>query len=237
LGSALGAAKSGLVTSIYFAGAVASLNALVLIAFKSQVLAALAEYYTNCSASGPANQPGSAEYCFAALFRGSLLFFFLQLLLISFFFAILYGLFFELLPGGFSYWRKSVLVSLIMLVVVLFTVTPVVGDLDQLILVIAAEVVLAMVLSFFQARLYRRFTREVEFQSADPGVKILVHKRNNAGKKRTYAIGSTQPVEAVGEGKRFKGWLVSGGVSVEDSRSPVTNIHVNGDGLLKATIS
>jgi hypothetical protein len=237
LGSALAAAKAGLVTSIYFAGSVASFNALVLLTFKSQVIAILTQNYTNCAGGGPATQVGSAEYCFTALFTGSVLLFFAQLLLISFFFAIAYGLFFEILPGGYSYGKKSLLMSLIMLVAVLFTITPVVGNLEQLVIVVGAEVALALVMALVQARLYRRFTREVEFQTPDPAIKILVGKRNQAGKKRTYAIGSTQSVEAAGEGRQFKGWLVSGGVTVDDARSPTTKIHVTGDGLLKATTS
>ena len=206
----------------------------MLLAYKSQVLATLAKYETtNCAGSGPASQPGSAEYCFTALFTGPVLFFFLELLLIAFFFAIAYGLYFEVLPGGFSYLRKSILISLIMLVAVLFAVTPVVGDLQQLVIVLAAEVVLASVLSLVQARLYRRFTREVEFQSADPAVKIMLGRRNYAGKKRTFAVGSKQAVEAAAEGKTFRSWLVSGGVTVDDAKSPSTSFHVNGDGLLK----
>jgi hypothetical protein len=238
LGSALAAAKAGLVTGIYFAGGVAAFSDLVLLAFKTQVIAALMEHYTNCAGTGPSTQSGSAEYCFSALFGGYDLLFFLELLVLAFFFTMIYGLFFELLPGGFSYLRKSLLISMIMVVVALFSVNPpaeFVGSFVQLVIVVAAEVALALVMAVVQARLYRRFTREVEFQTVDSAVKIMIGKRDQAGKKRTYAVGATQAVEAVGEGKQFRGWLVSGGVTVDDSKSPRTNIHVNGDGLLKAT--
>jgi hypothetical protein len=42
-------------------------------------------------------------------------------------------------------------------------------------------------------------------------------------------------VEVSAEGRQFRGWLVSGGVSVGDSKTSVTTMKVLGDGLLKAT--
>jgi hypothetical protein len=40
-------------------------------------------------------------------------------------------------------------------------------------------------------------------------------------------------VEAAGELKAFRGWLVSGGVVVKEPKELKTSIVVSGDGLLK----
>ncbi len=235
MGSARAGAKAGVITSLYFSGAAVALNATVLLAFKSQVLASLAASAANCSQSGPASQAGTAQFCFSSLFTSALPVFFIGLLAISFLASIFFGVYFELIPGK-SYLRKALLVSLVMLVVMLNLVLPLAGDGQQELLMITFEVALAVGYSVATARLYRRFTREVEFQSSDPSkLKVMLGRRDQTGKKRTFSVNSTQAVQASAEGRRFRGWLVSGGVSVEDSKSPITAMKVLGDGLLKAT--
>src|SRR5208283_4150400 len=105
LGSALAGAKAGVITSLFFSGPAVALNALVLLAFKSQVLVSLATSATNCSQSGPASQAGTAQSCFSSLFTGALPLFFIGLLAISFLASIFFGVCFELVPGK-SYLRK-----------------------------------------------------------------------------------------------------------------------------------
>jgi len=235
LGSAQAGAKAGVFASLYFSGAAVALNAIVLVVFKSQVLAALETSSTTCSQSGPANQSGTAQFCYSSLFTSSLPIFFIGLLAISFLAAVFFGVYFEFIPGK-TYLRKALLVSLVMLVVLLNFVLPIAGDGQQELLMITFELALAVGYAAVSARLYRRFTREVEFQSSDPArLKVMLGRRDQTGKKRTFSLNSTQPVQASTEGKQFKSWLVSGGVTVEDSKSPVTTITVLGDGLLKAT--
>ena len=226
---------TGAITSLYFSTAAVILDAIVLLAYKSQVLAALAAGSTSCSLQASTDQAGTAQYCFSSLFTNALPVFFVGLLAISFLASIFLGTYFEFIPGT-SYLRKALLVSLVMLVVMLNLALPIAADGQQEVLMIAFELVLAAGYAVLAARLYRRFTREVEFQSSDPSrIRVLIGRRDQTGKKRTFSVNSTQAVEASADGKRFRSWLVSGGVTVEDTRSPVTKMKVLGDGLLKAT--
>jgi hypothetical protein len=234
LGSARAGAKAGAITGLYFSGAAVALNAVVLLAFKSQVLSALGTGSSTCSQIGPASQAGTELFCYSSLFTSALPTFFVGLLAISFIASVFFGVYFEFVPGR-SYLRKALLVSLVMLVVMLNFVLPIAGDGQQELLMITFEVVLAVGYAVISSRLYRRFTREVEFQSTDPSkLKVMLGKRDQTGKKRTYSIGSTQEVTASPEGRQFRVWLVSGGVTVGDPRNPTTTIKVLGDGLLKA---
>jgi hypothetical protein len=84
------------------------------------------------------------------------------------------------------------------------------------------------------AHFYRKYTRVVEFESPNPEkLKITVDGKNYTGKAKTLALHSTHTVRAPSESGAFKGWLVSGGVSVLDPKSFETTMRVDGDGLLK----
>ena len=100
----------------------------------------------------------------------------------------------------------------------------------------AFDTVAMLVYATVLARYYRKFTREVEFASPDPErLKITVDGKNFTGKLKTLALHSTHKVRAPSESGAFREWLVSGGVSVLDSRSFETTMRVDGDGLLKIT--
>jgi len=234
LGSASAGAKAGAVASLYFSLAAAALDAVVLLAFKSEVLVALAANPAACSQYGASSQAAIGS-CYSSLFASALPVFFAGLFAVSFLASMFFGVYFEIIPGK-SYFRKALLVALLMLVVMLNFVLPIAGDSQQELLMIALETGLAVGYAAVAARLYRRFTREVEFQSSFPSkLKIMQGRRDQTGKRRTYAVNSTQRVEAESEGRPFRAWVVSGGVSVEDSKNPNTAMKVLGDGLLKVT--
>jgi hypothetical protein len=217
----------GTIVGLYFSGTAVALDALVLLAFKSQVLTALAANYTNCSQS--------AQSCYSSLFTGALPIYFAGLLVISFLATVFYGVYFEYVPGG-SYFRKALLIALLMLVVMLNFVLPIAGDTQQELLMIGFEIVLAGGYAGATGKLYRRFTREVEFQSAQPAkLRVMLGRKNQTGKKRTFSLNSKQKVVAESDGRSFRTWVVSGGVSVDDPKNSIAEITVLGDGLLKAT--
>jgi len=98
--------------------------------------------------------------------------------------------------------------------------------------VVGAQFVATFAYAALIARFYRRYTREVRFESPDPkNLKISVDGKNYTGKVRTLGFHSTHKISLT-EGK-FHSWLVSGGVSVADAKSPETTMKVDGDGLLK----
>jgi len=226
VGSFIGGAKAGAVASLYFAGSISLFNILVLFAFKNEVTSYLAQNYSTCA--------GTAEACFSTLvFPGVPLYDFVRTLVVAMLFAVAIGLYFDYLPGS-SYFRKSILAALIMLTAMLFLdLFGIVTSQIQEVLMVAFETFAAILYAVVMARLYRRFTREVEFQTASPAGKIIVDRRDLTGRKRTFSTNSKHKVEAAGELKTFRGWLVSGGVAVKEPKQEKTTMIVSGDGLLK----
>jgi hypothetical protein len=234
VGSTLAGAKAGVVASLFFAGSISLFNILLLYSFKNQTLAYLATNYTNCSARGPASVSGTAEYCFSNLiFPGVPLYDLLRGAVIAMLFSVAIGMYYDVLPGATYFWR-GLLGAMIMLVAMLFlNIFGLVTSQLQEIIMISFQAVAAILYSLIIARLYRRFTREVQFQTNVPSGKIIVDRRDLTGRKRTFNAGSKHTIEAAGELKSFKGWLVSGGVAVSEPKQVKTTMTINGDGLLK----
>ena len=227
MGSAIAGAKAGTIASLYFAGSISLFNLLLLLAFKNQALSYLDQNFSTCSGA-------TAESCYNAwIFLGVPFDDFTRIAVIALLFAIAIGVYFDYIPGT-NYTRKTLIPTLIMLVAMLFlNLFGIVTSQLELVLMISFEVFAAILYAVVMARLYRRFTREVEFQTVPPSGKVVVDSRNLTGKKRTFSVNSSHKVEAAGELKTFKGWLVSGGVSVKEPKELKTSIVVSGDGLLK----
>jgi hypothetical protein len=234
VGSALAGAKAGAFASLYFAGSISLFNILLLFSFKNQALSYLATNFQSCSNNGPATVAGTAEYCFSNLiFPGVPLYDFARSVVVALLFAVAMGLYFDYLPGP-TYIRRTLLVALIMLVAMLFLdLFGIVTSQLQEVLMITFEGVAAVVYALIMARLYRSFTREVEFQTIPSSGKVVVDSRDLTGKRKTFMVNSEHKVKAAGELKTFKGWLVSGGVTVKEPKQPETSILIGGDGLLK----
>jgi len=233
VGSAFAGAKAGVVASLYFAGSISVFNILLLLIFKSQALSYL-QTFSTCSGSGAAGVAGSAETCLSILVLQIIpIDDFVRIAVVAMLFSVGIGLYYDVLPGP-TYLRRMLLAALIMLVFMLFLdLYGVVTSVTQEVLMIIFEGVAALFYAVIMARLYRSFTREVEFQTVPPAGKVVVDRRNLTGKKRTFRINSKHKIEAAGELKTFKGWLVSGGVVVDDPKQLNTSITVEGDGLLK----
>ena len=90
------------------------------------------------------------------------------------------------------------------------------------------------VFGYVVGRLYKKYTRVVEFSSQDDGLlRILVDGRDVTGRARTYATTSNHKLQAsLSDEASFKEWTQSGGVSLEDPRSYETVMEVTGDGTV-----
>jgi hypothetical protein len=79
-------------------------------------------------------------------------------------------------------------------------------------------VVWTFVFGMLMGRLYKRFTREVQFANRDhKGLRTLVDGNDCTGKTLTFVTKSSHRVKAeVGTRNSFREWSVSGGVMVED---------------------
>lgn len=235
MGSVLAGARAGAVASLYFAGSVSLFNLLLLYSFKSQVLAYLAQNYpSTCPATAASSTTGSAGSCFATIvINGIITADFLRVAVIGMVFAGVIGLYFDQLPGR-SYLSRTLLASLVMLIGMLFLgLYGLVIDETQALLMIAFQSGSAFLYAVIIARLYRRLTREIEFQNPGKSAKVLVDGRDAAGKKRTFTVNSNHKLELGGDPVTFKGWSVSGGLTVKEPKEKKTTFRVTGDGVLK----
>ncbi|HVC27883.1 MAG TPA: hypothetical protein VND40_06950 [Nitrososphaerales archaeon] len=229
--SGLAGAKAGILGGIFFAAAVGLFNWALLQAFSGTVLQVLS---TNSFCSGASSTP---QDCFSTLLNTdipSLVVF--PIGVSGILFGGLYGLYFEFLPGQ-GYRIKAVAIGMAMLIMMLVIgLAGITADQTQKTIMDVFDVVAMLGYVLIISRFYRKYTREVRFDSPNPAkLKITVDHKNYTGKTKTLSLHSNHTIRAPSESGAFHEWLVSGGVSVLDSKSFETTMRVDGDGLLKIT--
>lgn len=235
MGSVLAAARSGAAASLCFAALVSVSNLLLLYTYKNQVLAYLAQTYpSTCPATASSSTSGSAQSCFSQIIvNGIPTADFLRVAVIGMVFAVVIGVYFDQLPGR-SYFNRTLLITLVMLIGMLFLgFYGLVESETQALLMILFQSGSALVYAVILARLYRHFAREVEFQTPGKSARVMVDKRDVTGKKRTFSVNSSHTLELSSEKTDFKGWQVSGGLTVKEPKEQKTTFRVTGDGMLK----
>jgi hypothetical protein len=90
------------------------------------------------------------------------------------------------------------------------------------------------VFGYVLGRLYRKYTRVVEFSSQNPALlKVFVDGRDSTGRAKTFAATSNHKLRAeVAEDASFKEWEAGGGITLDDARSFETTMEVNDNGKL-----
>ena len=199
-------------------------------AFRGPVLSSL-QTVSACQAP-----VGTPPECFSKLIYAVLYAVFLPFWVSGIFFGALYGIYYEFIPGHGYPVRAFGLGTAMLVVMLLLGLHGIIIVDAQGPVLLVAELFGMFGYSAVLARYYRRRTREVRFESPDrKKFKISVDGKNFTGKVKTLYFHSTHKLEAVPEEGSFHSWLVSGGVSVLDSRSSTTVMKVDGDGLLKAS--
>jgi hypothetical protein len=228
-GSSLAGAKAGILGGIFFAAAAGLFNIALLEAFSGSVLQA---FQANPLCSGATATP---QDCFSTLVTTYIpTFVIFPIAVFGIIFGGLYGMYYEFLPGQ-GYRIKAVGIGMALLIFLLvFGVAGVTADQTQKATMYAFDTVTMLLYAVIIAHFYRKYTRVVEFESPNPEkLKITVDGKDFTGKSKTLSLHSTHTVRAPSESGAFKGWLVSGGVSVLDPKSFETTMRVDGDGLLK----
>jgi hypothetical protein len=227
----LAGAKAGILGGIFFAAAAGLFNIVLLEVFRSSVLAA---FQANVLCTTP---PTTPQDCLSTVLQAdipSIVMF--PIAVLGIVFGALYGLYFEFLPGK-GYRIRAVGIGMLMLIaMILFDVAgnTTTTDVTQLSIMRSFDSIAMIGYALVIARYYKRFTREVKFESPNPErLKISVDGRNWTGKVKTLAVHSEHTIKAPSESGAFKEWHVSGGVSVLDSKSFETTMRVDGAGLLK----
>ena len=223
-------AKAGILGGIFFAAVAGLANWALMEAFSSAVLQVLSTI-SYCSA--PAGTP---QACLSTLINTNIPTLAVLQGASGILFGALYGTYFEFLPGN-GYRIKAVAAGMLMLVVLLFLgLAGITIDRTQQVIMYVVDVVCMTGYVIITAHFYREYTREVKFESPNPeSLKITVDHKNYTGKTKTLSLHSNHTVRAPSESGAFHAWLVSGGVSVLDSKSFETTMRVDGDGLLKIT--
>jgi hypothetical protein len=220
--------KAGVLGAAFFAVVVGATNAALLEAVKGSAISALqSSFPSTCSGA-------SAQGCFSTLLSvipGDVV---LPILVAGVIFGTLYGMYYEYLPGVGYRIRAAAMGIIMLLLLLLFGLAGLAIDLATKLALNGIDAVAMIGYDLILAHFYRRFTREVRFEGPSGGkLKFTVDSKNFVGKTKTLSFHSTHKVKAT-EGT-FHGWLVSGGVTVLDPKSPETTITVGGDGLLKAS--
>jgi hypothetical protein len=218
--SGLAGAKAGILGGIFFAAAVGLFDWALLQSFSSTALQVLSTY-SFCSGTS-----GTPQDCFSTLLTTdipSLVVF--PIGVSGILFGGLYGLYFEFLPGQ-GYRIRAVAIGMAMLIMMLvFGLAGITIDQTTKTVMDAFDVVAMLGYAVIIASFYRKYTREVSFESPDPErLKITVDGKNFTGKTKTLSLHSNHTVRAPSESGAFKQWLVSGGISVLDARSFETTI-------------
>ena len=226
-------AKAGILGGIFFAAVVTLFNVVLLEAFKSSALLALqTSPQTAADCSGAA-----AQNCFSTLLSATIpTFVAFPLGVTGILFGGLYGQYFEFLPGQ-GYRIRAALMGLLMLIMMLvFGLAGFTVDQTSKSIMDAFDTLAMIGYALIIAHFYRRYTREVRFESPNHAkLTITVDHKDFTEKTKTLSLHSTHTIRAPSESGSFHEWLVSGGVSVLDSKSFETVMKVDGDGLLKIT--
>jgi len=222
-------AKAGILGGIFFAAAVGLVNWALLEVFSTTTLHVLSTI-SYCSGGGNS----TAQACLSTLLNTNIPTLAVLQGASGILFGALYGMYFEFLPGE-GYRIKAVAMGMVMLIVLLFLgLAGITIDRTQQLIMYGTDFVGMIGYVVITARYYRRYTREVKFESPDPErLKFTVDRKNYTGKTKTLSLNSNHTIRAPSESGAFHQWLVSGGVSVLDSKSFETTMRVEGDGLLK----
>jgi hypothetical protein len=228
LASPFAGAKAGIVGAAFFTAVVGLFNFVFLETLKSTSLADLSKTAAGCTTT--------PETCFNNIIVINLPYaVLLPCATLGVLFGVLYGMYFEYIPGK-GYAIRAIGISLIFLIVLIVigsagnaTAT----DETELATIRAFDTVALIGYAYIISKLYRRLTREVNFESPSDKLKIEVDGRNYTHKMKTLSLHSSHKLKAPTDKGVFHQWLVSGGVSVDDPRSPETKMKVEGDGLLK----
>ena len=243
MGSFFAGIKAGTLSGILYVGGLAAFNVVLLYALKGDVLNAINQ-------SNPASCPlvpsvnGSAQECFDLVLSVSVPFVSFVSIFVVLFVSGLLGLFYDSMPG-----RSATVKGLFSGAVVVFCMVFVVPLFFGLGLIYAfnfpSDVATAAFLlcctpafGYLLGRLYKKYTRAVEFSSRDPELlRVFVDGKESTGRVKTFATTSNHRLRAeLAEGASFQEWDATEGIALEDSRSFETAMEVNGNGRIVGNV-
>jgi len=239
LGSIIAGIKAGVVAGLAYTGILAGFNLGVLYVARQDILNYISNNFSQlCS---PVNSVRSTTIldCYDSLAPVYIPFIAFVGFFVTLGYSALFGRLYERIPGRGQSFKGLMIAPVVAITLVLFQAVGFSFELAATEALVVALLGGTIAYGLILGNFYRRYTRLVRFESDDESVlRILVDRIDLTGKTTTLAANSTHNLEAkVAGDNSFKGWSVSGGVAVEDSRSFETSMEVNGDGLLKAFVT
>ena len=244
MGSFFAGVKAGTLSGIVYAGGLSVFAVAVLVAFKADVLAYIAqpqEFAIACGVTGSAINSTALGLCYSSQFSLFVPFMAFAVFFVVLFWAALFGIWYERLPGQNAVTKAEVMAAVMVLVSFLVIGLPYgyAFNYDTTLVTDAFLIVWSALFGYVMARLYGRYTRPVTVESQDPDLlRVIVDGKDYTGKTRTFALTSSHKLRAeLTEDASFREWEVSGGLAVEDPRSFETVVEVNGPGSLKGIVT
>jgi hypothetical protein len=231
LGSLLAGIKAGTLSGIVYIGGIAIFNAILLVVLKAQVIDFISQTKL---CTGVAT---TLEGCFWLVVTYDVPF----LAFVSFFIALLYsgvfGIIYDRIPGGWVVKGEGI-GAVVGINLVFFGYSGFYFNTESVAIGGPFFLAWTAIFGYLIGRLYKKYTRQVSFQSENKeALKVFLDNRNATGKSRTLSMTSTHKIRAeVSDDATFKEWVTSGGIAIEDHRSFETTFEVNGDGLVKGRV-
>ena len=241
MGSFFAGIKAGTLAGVVYFGGLALFNVGVLYAFESETLGAMTRSFSQiCTTSSVINSTitGNPQDCFASVVTiliptAAFLGFFISLVC-----AGLLGRYYENFPGRHPVVRGETMGVIVGLGILLLGLAGYYFTDSAAILINGFFLVWTVLYGYLLGKLYKRYTREVKFESQDDALlRILVDGRDHTGKSWTFAQTSNHRLRAeVADDASFKEWEGTDGIKLEDSRSFETTMEVTEDGRLKGMV-
>jgi len=238
LGSFFAGIKAGTMGGILYAGGMAAFNVVLLYALQADVMASISKANPSLCPMVP-NVNGSAQDCFVSLVTIDVPFVAFVAFFITLLYSGLFGIYHDFFPRLGTPAKAMILAAIVAVNLVFFGFAGYIFNSQSEAATTAFLVIWTALFGYSLGRLYRRYTRQVGFESEDGSMlRVMVDGREVTGKSRTFATTSSHRLRAeLSEDASFKEWERSGGVSLEDSRSFETVMEVNGDGTVKGKVS
>ncbi len=233
MGSFFAGIKAGTLGGIMYVGGIAVFNVLLLYALRGTVLTAISQAYPDtCPIIQNVN--GSAADCFQSVVAVDVPFIAFVAFFISLIYAGIFGLYYDSLPTRGPTVKGLIFAGIIGVNLVFFGFSGYVFDAASGAATGLLMLLWTPVFGYVLGRLYKKYTRAVEFSSQDPKLlKIVVDGRDSTGRLKTFATTSNHKVRAdVAEDASFREWEATGGITLDDGRSFETTMEVNDNGRL-----
>lgn len=239
MGSFFAGVKAGTLGGVLYVGGMAAFNILLLYALRGDALSAINQLRPADCPLVPSVNGTSAQDCFNLVVTIAVPFAAFVAFFITLVYAGLFGTYHDYAPRLGTGSKGMIFAAITGANLVLFGYAGYFFDPSFAAATGAFLVAWTGLFGYLLGKLYRRYTRPVEFESEDGGLlRVVVDGRDTTGRTRTFAATSSHRLRAeVGEGASFREWEATGGVTLEDPRSFETVMEVNGEGTLRGRVT